>query len=194
MGALAPASACCAAEAVAQILADLLGRPVDAQEVRDRSIAFGLLRQAGSGEGTELTAQNASRLLLAVYRLPAQVETATWPEVCRHHSEGRRVFLMLANPVNPRPATLGLPAALAVDGLPGDDTRTNGEAAHRLPAEQVIEAWSRAGQLAVIAARRWADLPAEGLTFFAGSRSLDGIFHWNTAECDTDTDGNIVWY
>jgi hypothetical protein len=179
---------------VAQILADLLARPVDPQEVRDRSIAFGLLRQAGSGEGTELTAQNASRLLLAVYRLPAQMETATWPEVCRHHSEGRRVFLMLANPVNPRPPAVGLPAALAVDGLPADDTRTNGEAAPCLPAEQVIEAWSHAGHLAVIAARRWADLPADGMTFFAGSRSREDIFYWNTAECDTDRDGNIVWY
>jgi hypothetical protein len=182
-----PADEVCALEPLAQVLAELLGHPVSAAEVRNRAVAFGLLRPPGSGADTELTAQNASRLLLAAYRLPAQAERAAWPDVHQHCREGRRVFLLLRE------------AALQVHGLGSGDTGSwvlaaepgaPAEAARKLPAEHL----DAAGTLVIVAARGWGDLPTEGPAFFAGSRSRDGVFHWNAAECDTDADGRILRY
>lgn len=46
----------------------------------------------------------------------------------------------------------------------------------------------------LVAVRAWNDLPTEGLLFFGGLRDLDGTYHWNTAECDTDRQGRILRY
>jgi hypothetical protein len=178
----ATAVAVCALPSLAEFLSDLLGRAVTSDEVRDRAIAFGLLRAAGSGQETDLTAQNASRLLLATYRLPAQVESATWTEVCGHCQANRPVYLILRD-VAGRETTLR-----------ADQLLTSESTSVASPTGPLFEAWTQAGNQIVVAARCWTDLPGEGLTFFAGSRDRDRSFHWNTAECDTDAEGNILRY
>jgi hypothetical protein len=193
----------CPLDALARVLASLLARPVSPDQVRDRAVGFGLLRLAGAGAGTELTAQTASRLLLAGYHLPAQVEAAGWAEVRKHLAENRHAFLLLGGAAAERRDGAGsLVPVLQALGLPPEDgagswllaTEPGSPSANaqRLSLDWTGAAWAAAGNLLVAAARRWADLPTHGRTFFAGSRDRDGTYHWNSAECDTDGEGNIL--
>jgi hypothetical protein len=61
-----------------------------------------------------------------------------------------------------------------------------------LPADAFAAAWGAAGRWLAVALRDWAELPVTGRLFFAGSRDRDGTYHWDTAECDTDTRGRIL--
>src|SRR5207237_1086998 len=51
------------------------------------------------------------------------------------------------------------------------------------------DGWDEPDRLMVVAARRWADLPATGKTVFGGSRARDGAYPWDAADCDTDGAG-----
>ena len=53
-------------------------------------------------------------------------------------------------------------------------------------------AWAGAGNFLIVALRNWSELPAEGRSFFAGTRDPDGTYHWDTAECATDAEGRVL--
>jgi hypothetical protein len=196
-GMLPPETDRCPLAAVARVLSGLLATPVSPAEVRERAMAFGLLRAPGSDEGTELTAQTTSRLLLAGYRLPAQVEAAGWAEVARHVRAGRLVFLLLGGGMAPLPGVLRVHDYLAApegDCLLVAAPEAPAAAADRIAAERLAESWAAAGNLLVVGLRHWDELPTQGSEFFAGLRDRDGSYHWNTAECDTDAQGHILRY
>ena len=208
-GTTPPAGDRCSLEAVAGVLSALLPAPVTPAQVRDKAIGLGLLRAPGSDEGTELTAQNASRLFLAGYHLPAQVGIATWPEMAKHVHDGRLAFLLLdweaaqgPSGGSPLPWALQVPhlrheaAGRATGGQEGYLLMTKSGAGPEKvcpwPVDGFADAWAAGGSLIVVALRHWGDLPAQGRVFFAGLRDRDGSYHWNTAECDTDREGNIL--
>jgi len=150
----------------AHALTYLLRRPVTADEVRERAVALGLLRQLTA----ELSPRSAARLLLAGYRLPALVESGSPASVRDHLLAGRLVFVVLREGASYRLHRLDGPEALA----------------------ELATDWAATGNATLVAARSWAELPTEGLLFFGGLREADGAYHWNTAECDTDRQGRIL--
>lgn len=161
------------AAVLAQALSHLLGRPVTADEVRDRAVGLGLLRQPLPAGPVELTPRAAARLLLAGYGLPALVEAGNAVSLDEHSRAGRRVLVVLA-----RPEVGSFEIAELCSGQ----------------ADGIAAAWEAAGRATLVAARAWADLPTEGLLFFGGLRDADSAYHWNTAECDTDRQGRILRY
>ena len=187
----------CTVEEVTRVISNLLGRTVTAHQVQERAIAFGLVRHPAPGERLALSAQAASRLLLAAYHCPAQFGVGGLPALYRHLRAGYLVLaLLVAPPLNP--------ALLQVCGLLRDEggrcwffltePGTSPHEGRRLPREAFVNAWAAGGNLLLVAARQWRELPTEGSGFFGGSRSADGTYHWDTAECDTDREGRILRY
>jgi hypothetical protein len=170
-------------------------------EVRDRAVGLGLLRQPGNDAPClELTCLAASRLLLAGYRLPAQVVPGSLDELRASLGQGQLVLVPLEGvapasgdgesvlfqvhcfePQSPDGPclSLGLPEA------PVDTVRP-------LPLPRFAEAWEAGGGLLIVAARQWESLPRDGALFFGGSRDPDGTYHWTVAECVTDGEGRIL--
>lgn len=202
----APGLGECTVEAVARVLSGLLQRTVPANQVRDKAIAFGLLRQprasgadpeSPGGEGVTLTTQAASRLLLAAYHWPAQVAVGSLQELYRHLRAGHLVFVSLALAPS-HPVLLQVRRFLREKVGPCWFFLTEPGAAppedRCLPRDPFLAAWAAGGNLLLVAARQWSDLPTGGPAFFGGSRSPDGTYHWDAAECDTDCDGRILRY
>jgi hypothetical protein len=54
--------------------------------------------------------------------------------------------------------------------------------------------WATAPLLLLVAVKEWSELPQEGTVFFGGSRDAEGVYHWDSAECDTDGSGRILRY
>ncbi len=188
----APPPDVCPLEVVARVLSRCLPHAVGAAEVREKAVAFGLLRLPGSGADTELTVQTASRLFLAAYHLPVQVEQAPWSSIHDHLRGGRHVFLPLHESAWPdvvlvQDATAGDAEALLVS-----DAAAAAELLQWLPRDRLERPWATAGRLLIVAARQWTDLPTRGRSFFAGTRDEPGVYHWNSAECDTDAAGRIL--
>src|SRR5215470_17828753 len=77
-GDAAPPQAQCSLGALAKVLSGLLSQSLSLEQVRDKAVGLGLLHHTESHEALQLTTQAASRLLLAGYQLPAQVEPGTW--------------------------------------------------------------------------------------------------------------------
>ena len=84
----------CTLEALAPILEHLLHREVQPAELRQRAVGLGLLRLQENGAPSELTPKTASRLLLAAYRLPAQVQRGTVSHLCSFLAAGLDVLVM----------------------------------------------------------------------------------------------------
>jgi hypothetical protein len=184
--------------ALARVVSALVGRNLSAEQLAQRAVGLGVARQPAAADDLHLTPRAASRLLLAGYRLPAQVERGEVPAMCRHLSQGRRVFLV-ARPDQPsngavRPAAFeawlwpedgpaGPQLLLAEPGEPQMSRHASQEALSRT--------WS-AGAGLIVAARRWDDLAATGRAFFGGMRDVDGAYRWTTAGCDTDARGRIL--
>src|SRR5262245_24716684 len=111
------ATAACALEPLAHVLSRLLPRPVRPDEVCDRAVGLGLMRWPAA-KPAALTAEAASRLLLAGYCLPGLVTSGTLASLPRHLREKRHVFILLRVPEGPP----GLTEAVQVHGrLPGGD-------------------------------------------------------------------------
>jgi hypothetical protein len=191
---VAPAAACDPG-AVAAVLSRLLLRAVGVAEVRDRAVGLGLMRLPPPGGLAELTAEATCRLFLAGYRLPAAVGPGTPGALREHLAAGRHVFVLVGDS-HPDAAALQVHGLLV--GLDGSNRALVSRPAPGPPEftevalGRLAEGWAAAGQLMVVAARRWADLPASGATFFAGGRDRDGSFHWDAAECTTDSGGCIL--
>ncbi len=192
--------------AIARVLSSLLRQPVSLEQVRDKAVGLGLLHHTGLGEGTELTTQSVSRLLLAGYHLPAQVEVGTLQTLANHLRAQRLVFVL--------PPSLdqddGVDAALSSvviqvhafqEDSPGHSRLLLSEpGGARATAQAValdhplVASWAVSSFFLLVAAQHWSELPTKGTVFFAGSRDAAGVYHWNSAECDTDASGRILRY
>jgi hypothetical protein len=170
----AEAVAACSFEPLALILSRLLRRPVGATTVRDRAVGLGMLRLPPAGAVPRLSAEKASRLLLAGYGLPALADVVTPARAREHLAAERHVFILQVG---------AAPAAV------------EGHAIEEEPAAWPFDAGEGADRLMVVAARGWDDLPTTGARFFGGTREKDGSYHWDAADCDTDASGRIlrVW-
>lgn len=187
------------ADALAPVVAALAGRPVSAGGLVERAVGLGLLRYPPPGGLPTLSTQAASRLLLAGYRLPAFADRGSPAELRAHLAACREVFVLI-DPDGARPGDGGrmwqlhhLPGEEAADGRaltapPGAPLA----AVRGTPVAHFLREWEAAGRLVVVAARRWADLPASGPVFFGGHRWPDASLRWHAAECDTDAGGNIL--
>lgn len=158
----------CALGLVAQFLALLLGRPVELRSVYERAVSLGLLRASVPAPDVPLTLRTVSRLLLAGYRVPAAVEAAT---------PARRARLLASG-------------WLVYEGFPRNPTGV----VRRIVPSDVDATWPAEESVLFVAAPSWDALPVRGTTFLAGSRGPGGIYHWDTAECDTDATGCIVGF
>jgi hypothetical protein len=185
------------------ILSSLLGRPLTPDAVRDKAAGLGLLHYPAQGLDGDLTAKTLSRLFLAGYRIPAYATTATMAAARLHLEEDGKVFVCLGSP---NPFATSNPCVPPVfEAIRGD-----GEAfAHLsvvlrpiMPSGQIPDAFvdqlaperSPLGVPMVVAARGWEVLSGSGGVFFGGSRDPDGTYHWDVAECATDSEGSIVRY
>lgn len=186
---------------VAPLVSTLLAAPVGAEDLRRRAIGLGLLSEPPAGRPCELSARALSRLFLVGYRLPAHVEHGNFESLCRHVRERRLVFVLFpstafGHPPRELPLCLGelhdLSAANGLNGMLVSGPYTNGSGPVFLSEAAFSHEWAAAGNLLVVAARGWGELPTEGRQFFAGSREKDGTLHWETAECDTTAAGEIV--
>jgi hypothetical protein len=189
-----PALPACAPEVVAHVLGALLPQPVTSDEVMARAVNLGLLCLPESNQPARLTARVVSRLLLAGYRLPAHVEAGSIAALQTHLRTGRHASVLLHDPET----TAGGPELLHVHDSATDLgflVRPPGEPARpaRLMApEAFVQHWAAAGNFLIVALRDWSELPAEGRSFFAGTRDLDGTYHWDTAEVATDGEGRVL--
>jgi hypothetical protein len=196
----------CSLEAIARVLSCLLRRPVSLEQVREKAVGLGLLHHAECGDGGELTAQAVSRLLLAGYHLPAQVEVGTLPLLAEHARAQRLVFVLPGAPEESDGLDTGLASPVlqvhkVQDAGPGDSWFLLGEPGGSPATKQLVSldhpliaSSIPASFLLLVAAQHWSDLPQEGNAFFAGSRDANGVYHWNSAECDTDATGRILRY
>lgn len=191
----------CILELVARVVSCLLGRTVSECQVRERAIALGLPRQSGLEPAAELTCRGASRLFLAGYRLPAQVEPGTPRALCEHLCDGQHVFIPLCD-LDPGAGPSVGPMLFQLTGY-----HAHGRAGAWLSLVPVgawpppirpvrmrrfAAAWAPTGCLLFAAARRWQELPDEGTRFFGGCRDADGSYHWDVAECATDRQGRVL--
>jgi hypothetical protein len=151
------------------------------------------MRQPESRAEPVLTLQGTARLFLAAYHLPVHVETGNLDGLHVFLSGGCQVFVALTAPDGQ--------AAYRVQGCPaGEDVSSLVVAAAGVlpgPAEPLTvphfrERWAAAGHLLLVSTGGWEGLPVQGNVFFGGSRDRDGVYHWNTAECDTDAAGRIL--
>jgi hypothetical protein len=198
------AEARCGPEAMALVLSEILERPLSPEEVWHKAVGLGLVRGLGEGESPGLTAQAASRLLLAGYGIPGHVEPGTVDALGIHWQRHRHVFVLLDSGEEGSRVEQLRPAVLRVDGtvreeptllcplltVPSASLTPGGQT----PLELFLAAWAAAGNRLIVAARQWADLPTQGSAFFGGSREPNGVYHWDVAECDTDRDGRILRY
>ena len=152
---------------VARVLSSLIRAPVTATQAREKASGLGLAHYSLHDNGIQLSAKAFSRLLLAGYHLPAQVEVGTARRIRRHLARGRRVFLNV-------PAESDADWAASASAL---GSFIDGEFA----------SW-------VLAAGSWSELAAHRGFFFSGSRDDVDCYHWATAECDTGADGRILRY
>jgi hypothetical protein len=176
---------------IRQVLETLVGRAVGIEELFQTALGYGLLAWCSDLFAAKMNDQMLSRLLLAAYRVPGQVSEANWAEIEKHVAAGMRVMVRLPDHLRQR----GLYEVLGLGG-PGEDAvalRSLERCDFCLLSRSDFIAWSaEAGSVCIVSARAWSDLPTEGRFFFAGTRDLDGSYHWNTAECDTDGEGRIV--
>lgn len=191
-----PAPPGCAPEAVAAVLGALLPSGVSADQVVARAVALGLLRHPDPDRPPRLSAQVVARLLLAGYRLPAHVEAGTVAGLQAHVRAGRHVFVPLhgLDPNVQGPADGELVQVTDTAGDLGIRICRPGQASgptRLLAPEAFGRAWAAAERLLIVALRGWDDLPAEGRSFFGGTRDADGTYHWDTAECATDAGGRV---
>jgi hypothetical protein len=188
----------------AQVISTLLHRDFSPEQVIHRAVALGLLRCCQPVGRPRLTNQTASRLFLAGFGLPAQVEIGSLATIKTHLTEGRQVFVLLQDrpdlsfPLT-EPGDQHLLQAQAL--LQETDTEvgfllTDPDDAplywYRLPRDQFEAAWAANGNLLVAALRDWDHLPNQAPTFFGGFRNPDGSYFWETAECDTDCKGQVL--
>jgi hypothetical protein len=190
-------------EALARVLSALLCKRTSADQVRQKALGLGLLRQPGPGEQPEFSARTASRHFLAGYQLPASVEVGTLANLRDHLDGGRQVYVLLVcdGPVRDGAGAtdrvawrlVDCPAVGAAESFVvlTEPTAPVGTA-RLLSRERFLEAWQAGGYCLIAAARGWGDLPAQGSTFFGGSRSEDGTYFWHTAACDTDGRGRVL--
>jgi hypothetical protein len=182
----------CPFEALALVVSQVLQRPVTTAAAQDRAVGLGLLRLSAAGIPPRLSLEKASRLLLAGYQLPALAERATWATVRKHLAARRHVFLILGE-MDPPVVQL---QALLPESDPAwalvSSSAAQGHAIEEVAAEWQLSAWEDSGRVMVAAARRWDDLPATGGSFFGGTREKDGSYHWEGADCDTDTLGRLL--
>lgn len=182
---------------LARVLTRLLGAPVGDVEVQRRAISLGLTHVPANGQAAPLTAQAVSRLFLAAYRVPAHVDQGTERSLRQHLRADCVVWLVLdADPALPpeqalsrlhQIVSLGELAVVREFDEPSAQTET-------LSPDDFMSRWEASGRLLLAAAPSWNDLPRQGRSFFAGSRSADGDYHWNTAGCATDARGEILRY
>jgi hypothetical protein len=192
-----PAETPCPFGFVTHVVRYLLSPALDPEAVRARAVALGLLRHTGPAK-LRLNAQAAARLFLAGYRLPAHVDLGDLRRLRHSLGEGWLVFVPF------RPAEEAEPEVVLVHSYQEEEkgdpwllvTRLGESVAavQSLGLPQFAGGWAAAGGLLVTAARLWSDLPREGSRFFGGSRGNDGVYHWDSAECDTDGEGRILRY
>jgi hypothetical protein len=184
-------------EVAAQVLSALRPEPVSPGAVRERGIALGLLRHPDSGR-LRFSLRSLSRLFIVGYGLPVQAEIGSFGQLRSHGKAGRVVFVILAE-TQPITAERNW-AAFQVQGIRDDDFLTLqsleplAREEFHLPRSDFEHAWARAGNGILVGVRRWHELPAEGRLFFGGLRDVDGAYHWNSAECDTDAAGKVLRY
>jgi hypothetical protein len=185
------------------ILSSLLGRPITPDAVRDKAAGLGLLHYPAQGLESDLTAKTLSRLFLAGYRIPAYATTATMAAARLHLEEDGKVFVCLRSLSTFATSDAGVLSVF--EAIRGD-----GEAfAHvsvvlrpimlsgQIPdalVDQLAPEQSAFGVPMVVVARGWEVLSGSGGAFFGGSRDPDGTYHWDVAECATDSQGSIVRY
>jgi hypothetical protein len=167
-----------------------------------RAVGLGLARQPAPGEPPELSVQAISRLFLAGYQLPALAEYGTLRRLKELWCAKRTMFVALpaagteGDGASPEPAPHLIGAADLEDPaeswLALCDLRCSQLCAWRLLLDDFLDRWAAAHHLLFVAARQWSDLAATGTAFFGGSRSRDGVFHWDSAECDTDGEGRLL--
>jgi hypothetical protein len=186
-------------DVLARVLAALLGQSLTPEQVRDKAIALGLLRCPASDGPLTLPAQEACRLFLSGYRLPAYIEIGTSATLTIHLQQGRQVFVLLADRDGDGTKA---PALYQVQGFLTE--QTSAVEVHRvelgalpglsrsLEANTFAAAWAQTGSRAIVAARSWSDLPIGFGAFFGGSCDRDGAYHWDMAECDTDGAGQVL--
>jgi len=195
--------ATCGLGTIAAVSGGLLRREVSAGEVRDRAVAFGLLRLPASGERPTLNAQAISRLFLAAYQLPAFAASGDMHSLRQHWQAQRHVFVPLpratANEHRSEGSVLEAFRVLALgpDAVGETDVllsemRLPLVTVRQLPLERFLDGWAAAGNLLFVGVSDWSHLPSAGSVFFGGQRGPDGVLHWNSAECDTDTAGRIL--
>ncbi|HXG10471.1 MAG TPA: hypothetical protein VNK04_11980 [Gemmataceae bacterium] len=109
----------CSLEILSRAITTLLNCPVSARQVRDKAVGLGLLRQPENDTFPALSCQAASRLLLAGYRLPAQVESGTLQALQEYLRQGPLVLVPLAGL---RPGDdVGGPVLFQLHGLHAQD-------------------------------------------------------------------------
>jgi hypothetical protein len=181
-------------EVAAKVLSRLLREPISSGVIRDRAIALGLLRHPDSGRLT-FSLRSISRLFLIGYRQPIQAEIGSFDSLRRHADSGRLVFLTM-NATHPLTGE-SIQKVFRV-GTVEEEFLTVACLGHPRSKRGLLfrsgfeSAWSAAGNGMIVGVQHWDDMPGEGRTFFGSLREPDGAYHWNSAECDTDRQGNLL--
>jgi hypothetical protein len=93
----APDVAVCSLVPLAAVLAQLLQRPLTAEQLWRKAVGLGLVRWPVEGAEPLLTARAASRLLIVGYGVPGHLEAET-PHALRDHGQACRHAFVLAPP------------------------------------------------------------------------------------------------
>jgi hypothetical protein len=178
---------------VAQVVSELLARPITAQEIFQRAVGLGLARWTSRPDF--LTAKAVCRLFLAAYRLAAFADGGTVQSVRSHLAGGCTMLVCL------RSATIadGPVLVYQILAMPAGDGPMAMVQLRCLPLGENLEVsldqfagrWVSAGGRMVVAAD-WSCLPRAGSTFFGGFRDPDGSYRWEIADSSTDDQGNIL--
>jgi hypothetical protein len=181
--------------AIASILSALLGRSLTPDAVRDKAAGLGLLRYPAREVESELTAKMLSRLFLAGYRIPAQVRVNTIDVARSYLKVNARVFVCLncAGVPLAREAISGdvegsAPVSIALRPIVPRGQAADAFLDPLLPEQSPLEVPM------VVSARGWDVLSGTEPLFFGVSRDPDGTYHWDVAECATDSEGFVVRY
>src|SRR5262249_45427487 len=134
------------------------------------------------------------------YRLPALVERGILPRLQGHLVEGRQVFVLVVDlypdlaPPGPIICQVWLPPGetMGASGLLLSDPAARPRSGQLTSWDRFTTAWNAAGNLQLVAAQGWGDLPTQGNDFFGGTREADGAYRWDTAECETDGTGRVL--
>jgi hypothetical protein len=181
----------------------LLASPHSCAQVQEKAVALGLIHQPAPESRAVFSPKSLSRLLLAGFRLPAQLQIESLENLNHHLREGRTVMVFI-NGGNSQNFSMALSPLFQIQGFVPGDAPPSGillsepglvpYSLHQRPMDRFLACWEKAGNLALVAARHWEDLPLEGQVFFGGLRDHEGVYHWTTAECDTDVIGRILRY